>query len=553
MPRIGLTVRARLLAGLEAYAGMTPEDVDLFTYLVTASDYMSRSDSLGGLCRQGEKHFRADGTEHTFEDVPVPKIMEAVEAHIWRYVADEEECTLVFDLLQALVKDHDKGSGQTSPGTGSRDKPDSNSPTAKRTRLPHKSNVQLIIDLQSAANMDDDAINGLISMITQWEGVGSNDALCTLDSDGYVSSSPPVCYHTIEDVPNNQVRDNIMDYINRILVCDEIVKDSIRQGVFDSLSAKEITAYSSKIQQASYDKVKMKEAAAREIIFTDPDEEPPVIPPRSRRRKTVNAAAPGVVSTSIKPEEESELKLETVLAAIDETISLTPLAPRPDIQEGYAVRDFNNPGPILGSVIQPGLDPRQQSDRERALNHVMRAHDNRLIDRDCDQIRAMVKLFCITCSHYENINSNSNNNNGSSSVTGTPVAQRHHRRRSSAANTNVEAPWTLDQFLAVCSLTLPKLIAFLKQRGPMEGITTDAYALCWEFFRRREKLGLPAVPPPPPPPPRRRRVAGVLRELDMNSGSGSPNGNSGSNKRKVGDMEVLGPERPLRKSPRRLV
>jgi hypothetical protein len=51
--------------------------------------------------------------------------------------------------------------------------------------------------------------------------------------------------------------------------------------------------------------------------------------------------------------------------------------------------------------------------------------------------------------------------------------------------------WTIDQFrLALGQVARPDLTKFLEKRGPSEGATLRVRALCWEFLKTREVLGL---------------------------------------------------------------
>ncbi|KAK8094888.1 hypothetical protein PG997_001573 [Apiospora hydei] len=131
-------------------------------------------------------------------------------------------------------------------------------------------------------------------------------------------------------------------------------------------------------------------------------------------------------------------KQATALEHIDEGIDMTPHL------SGY--RDYGVLEPIWHSVFQPG--PKDPTPQElKALPSPF----YREINYDCDQVRALLKRF----------------------VTGS-----------------LSRMWDLDKVRRVCGLERPQLIGFLEKSGPEAGSQSQAYHLCWEFFRRREALGL---------------------------------------------------------------
>lgn len=70
------------MARLEEHAGKSKKDIDLIKFFVVAMDYVARFNHCGAVIMPGQRYYRQDGTEHTFEDVPFPKILEAVESRI---------------------------------------------------------------------------------------------------------------------------------------------------------------------------------------------------------------------------------------------------------------------------------------------------------------------------------------------------------------------------------------------------------------------------------------------------------------------------------------
>ncbi|KAK3331693.1 hypothetical protein B0T19DRAFT_413817 [Cercophora scortea] len=138
------------------------------------------------------------------------------------------------------------------------------------------------------------------------------------------------------------------------------------------------------------------------------------------------------------------------LGGINANISLAPGGP-------YQRRDYRRARAIWRSVLYPDLHQRSdiRSDSERDLE--VGAN----IDLNCDQVRAMIKIFLTT--------------------------------------TN----WTVREFRAATrpkdihpgTLNNTEWVLFLVKRGPREGNNFLGYQMAWEFFKRRELLGFPLVQP----------------------------------------------------------
>lgn len=95
---------------------------------------------------------------------------------------------------------------------------------------------------------------------------------------------------------------------------------------------------------------------------------------------------------------------------------------------------------VVKSVVKPGCE---KLPSEETLSWPT------TVDLDCDQLRACIKRFT----------------NG--------------------------GIWSIDQFrLALGGVDRPNLTKFLEKRGERQGIKSRAFQLGWEFFKRREMLGL---------------------------------------------------------------
>lgn len=96
--------RDRLITNLQKHAGLSIEDIDKFKCLSVTSDYFSRDDHVGGVVTPDHdvKRYRADGTEHTFGDVPLQRLLEDVESFI-KFKVSEKERTNVFKKVVAGI------------------------------------------------------------------------------------------------------------------------------------------------------------------------------------------------------------------------------------------------------------------------------------------------------------------------------------------------------------------------------------------------------------------------------------------------------------------
>ncbi|KAI1771450.1 hypothetical protein F4818DRAFT_445140 [Hypoxylon cercidicola] len=151
---------------------------------------------------------------------------------------------------------------------------------------------------------------------------------------------------------------------------------------------------------------------------------------------------------------------DSLINEIDKNIDLTP---RPD----FDVRDYIKVERIRGSVIKPGIHRPGLSGAAPMVPEERDVEVGGDIDRDCDQVRAMIARFI------------------------------------------QESEWSCDQFRwALRGVARPQFISFLQKRGPSAGKQSNVFQLAWEFFKKRELLGYPMTNTPDD--------AGVLRERDGN-------------------------------------
>lgn len=237
--------------------------------------------------------------------------------------------------------------------------------------------------------------------------------------------------HTLADVPHHFVRDRLIDYIAEFVPAER--RADVRKSVFSDLTPSQVEKYAALIANKKADE------EAKEMAEAEEEE---------RKLRKI-----GDISKVKNPNELENLyqQLET-LEAINEDIDMTP-------QENFAFRDDEKVEPIFNSVIQPN---------SRSLPSEANLGFPKRIDKDCDQVRAMVKRFVFN------------------------------------------SEWTLDEFRrALGGVTRPQLTKFLEKRGPKEGVRTACYQLAWKFFKKRDSLGL--------------SNGAVLQESDANRGNKRPN------------------------------
>jgi hypothetical protein len=297
-----------------------------------------------------------------------------------------------------------------------------------------KSNKQLLDDLASGAGLAPKTAQFIGTQITWWD---------SMDDKGYsgmmTPSKPTVrggrlgtdAEHTVEDVPNHYVRDRIMDYINEEVKASK--RDQARRAVFSDLPEGDITRYSALV------------AAERESERIDASVVSSSRPAKKRRDAVhMETGRAGKRPKIVKNRKEavSVLEQEMVVAEIAEV----DLGSRPHC----GIRDDYQTECSKHSLIQPGLKCRLPT--ERSLKPDAR------IDRDCDQVRTLIKRY-----------------------------------------TTEGSEWSLDDFrMALGSVERWQLAAFMEKSGPDAGKQSTVYPLAWDFFNLREQIGLPLLSRNPP-------------------------------------------------------
>ncbi|KAI0886911.1 uncharacterized protein GGS22DRAFT_199231 [Annulohypoxylon maeteangense] len=355
-------------------------------------------------------------SQHSFIDATV----DWIEDH------GPSRCIQIYEDVISVIP-CDQGPARTEP-TG-REEPETPFSISRAEPGFVKSNAELIDDLASATDMKPSTaicIRASIVFADSTSG-GRNYAsgMMTM-SNGIVFGGRLGRNHMLSDVPNHYVRDRLMDYIDTQL--EEDKRERARLAVFTDLNPVEIEQYSTLVMQWLK---KTQPKSDVELMTLVTGDKP--IKTDSERARVLDQA----------------LVLQDVYQEID-------LTPKP----GFSKRTYDRPGPIIYSVVEPG--------RKEPTPAEWNLDPGTDIDRDCDQIRAMIAIF---------------------------VFQKE---------------WTLDEFRLVLgnSIDRKNLSIFLDKYGPTKGNNT-IFELSWEFFKRRELLGLPVT--------RKPKFENVPQELDNNS------------------------------------
>ncbi|KAI1085966.1 hypothetical protein F5B19DRAFT_502590 [Rostrohypoxylon terebratum] len=322
-------------------------------------------------------------------------------------------CIQCFEDVMSVLPRDQKYPPRTEPTK--REKPETPFSMSRAKPRFVKSNAELIDALASATNMEPSTAIMIRGTIVFADSIsGGKHYSSGMFSGGLVSGGRLGRDHMLDDVPNHYVRDRLMDYINSQLEGED-QKERARLAVFTDLSPAEIKEYSALIVQW----VKKNQPKTTEELITLVAGDKPIRTESERWRVIDQGQA-----------------LEGVYLDVD-------LASKP----GFAKRTYSRPGPIIHSVVEPG-----QKTPTPAEQNIDPGTD---IDKDCDQIRAMIAMFAF------------------------------------------KKEWTVDQFRLALGYFIERkdLTKFLCQDGPRKGID-NIFQLAWEFFKRRELLGLPLTETP---------------------------------------------------------
>ncbi|KAI1342491.1 hypothetical protein F5Y15DRAFT_429818 [Xylariaceae sp. FL0016] len=277
----------------------------------------------------------------------------------------------------------------------------------------------------AASKLADDVLRHIRSIIVWRDTERSNGTWGALDwEDETVRGGRlgPTEEHNLWDVPRCSLGDCLM--ASTLTDIHPQDRASVRKFIFPDLSSAQITEYVSIIEKQE-DKLQKHD------------------PPKKKRKRRNQETF----------DRRQAVRLEEVLDMVDENINLAPNLSFLKLQVTSAKISWTwvTKYGTRRSILEPGrwLEGEESEPVESGES----------IDRDCDQIRAMIKIFVR------------------------------------------KGDWSMDEFiLALGGPRRPELKKFLEKRGLLEGRHSSAFQRSWELFKRRELLGYQLTDPPPPPP-----------------------------------------------------
>lgn len=306
------------------------------------------------------------------------------------------------------------------------------------------SNAQLVDIFAEKLNLEPERKKSLIGNLCFCDSM-SEDGPSGMWSpkDDFVKGGRLGRDHTLPDVPNHFIRDWMLEQIDRgeneVEHLNEDEREAARRAIVPDLTADEVKEYSRILTKRREDEERAERAAQG---IPEADATPEEI--RKCHLKRI------MIREGLQSEKQAEvvLKLEDALKAVDTHVDLTPR-----VLPGV-VRNYEQYGPLRQSVTEPFTG---KSARQARLDLPVQ------IDRDCDQIRLMIRRFCLDGLDWPR------------------VYYSHYDF------------YQLEDFRAALQITRQSLAAFLKKKGPDNGAQSQAYQLAWEFFKLRELLGCPLV------------------------------------------------------------
>ncbi|KAI0186024.1 hypothetical protein EV127DRAFT_439915 [Xylaria flabelliformis] len=446
-----------VIARLRDHSGLPKKEIETIKWFMIAAHYFRQPDHLGGAMIPGTVFYRRDGTAYTFEDVPLKSVLESIDSAIKSKVASDRRSEVWYKVFQG-IPGAKKMPDWEKPIDNPRADPDTEFSVSRAAPGEVKSNTDIIAALVSATHLDEETGLVISYQITWWDSIDSKGNSGTLSLGSGVRGGRLGRDHTLEDVPNHYVRDRVLHYIDNVL--DEEERDAARKAVFPDLNEDELKQYSAAIValEKETDGRVMKRPKNKKGNKSKSKDKPAPQPKASTSKQpsstlsgpTVVDAAPVaedadthanlfarvVGNRGIRSTREIETISKQALLLDSIPASTTDLTPRPKVARRSSWMDS-----VFHSVIKPG----QKTPLPQEEDIVPGAD----IDRDCDQIRAMIKILV------------------------------------------TEGDWTLDQFrLALGGISRPALTGFLEKTGPAAGSGSMSYELGWEFFKKRELLGL---------------------------------------------------------------
>ncbi|KAK0646890.1 hypothetical protein B0T16DRAFT_446778 [Cercophora newfieldiana] len=393
-----------IISRLREHAAQWIPDIDLHKHFILASYYLSLPNNIGGDVDPARRFYVYEPRkrEITFKDVPVAKVAKEIESCIKRDVPAEHRTEIYHKVLTGTP--------------GHKEIPEWDVPKPPGVHEKHLTPFSMPRDTMSNEELLDIFVSA-IGLDDEDAKIISGQIICT----GEISGGRLGRDHTLADVPTNYFRDRLMDYIDEQLE-DGIKQRATRKAICFDLTDAEIEQYTRLIAE---DRVKVEKEADRGCK------------PLSRQKRIELILESGKLAQT----REQATEIILLADAVDDIGSTTdwkmpkPMGIYRDLQRG--------PKAVKGSVVKPNSAPLKKYESGLATDME--------VDRDCDQVRAMIRAFC-----------------GS-------------------------FWWSAESFLVALgpAVTRDEFTAFIKKRGTdADQLESAAYLLSWEFFNRRQQLGL---------------------------------------------------------------
>ncbi|KAI0450508.1 hypothetical protein F5B21DRAFT_428231 [Xylaria acuta] len=404
------------------------------------------------------KRYKPDGSEFTLADVPLKSLVNTIEEHIQTYVPEHRRTEVYKKVVEGFhgIKQTPRWDRQLDNPRATPQTPFSESRARLESRI---TNEALFKNFASASKLSRETLARIRGQIVWCDSERSNGtwgaiAWRTFEVTG--GRLGPTTQHTLADVPHCYVRDRLMLYTS--ISMDPERCELVRKAVFSDLTPLQTKQYAAAVEEMEVQAEKHRPAKAKR--------------PRRSREVVDRARLVREIQYSRKinlKEAECIMEEEELLDTIDDTINL---APNPEFTALMKKNLEKNHDSIFTSIKRSALRPDAFVQKDDDVSVPIECN----IDRDCDQIRAMIKIL---------------------------VRKGH---------------WTMDKLIrALGGPRHRQMIQFLEKRGPRQGKESSVFQQSWDFFKRRELLGFELTAPPPKPPREARELA-QLRVVEPNRG-----------------------------------
>ncbi|KAI0199102.1 hypothetical protein F4808DRAFT_220418 [Astrocystis sublimbata] len=419
-------------------------------------------------------HFKPDGSEFTLADVPFKSLVDAVEEHIQMFIPEHSRTEVYEDIFKGIhgVKKFPRWDRQL-------DNPRATPQTSfSESRAPLESrigNEPIFEKFASASDLSLETLRRIRGMIAWRDSARSNGtwgaiAWGTFEVTG--GRLGPTTKHTLGDVPHCYVRDRLM--LATLVDVDPERRDYVRKRVFPDLTASQIQEYAAAVEEIERQAKPHKPAKIKKAQK---------LPKSAAHDRKVREIAERKKINS--PEAQCIVEEDQQLDLIDGSVNLEP---NPEFVALMKKNVEKGEASIFTSIKRSAIRPDAQVQKDDDVSVPVECD----IDRDCDQIRAMIKIL---------------------------VREGH---------------WSIDQFVrALSGLRHRQVIQFLSHRGTQKGKESAVFQRSWDFFKRRELLGFDLAAPPPKPP-------SVMRELAQLRGAGlnrAPKRQNGADSSRAGKAQ----------------